>query len=147
MVRRLRSFGGWRGLDETQDIAVRIADVKLCAVWHVAQRNNECNARRSKMLRECLCAANCDVGINVLRALKRHLIPRRGSRALEMNVAAIATDAGIKALINELDSEAEAVAIEVKRAGHVGDSENGRDVSEAFWSFGHRVGAHTSNEN
>jgi hypothetical protein len=55
----------------------------------------------------------------MLLALKRHLIPRCGSRALEMNVAAIATDAGIKALINKLDSEAEAVTIELKRTGDI----------------------------
>src|SRR4029077_13262500 len=48
LVRRLRSFGGWRGLNETQSIAIGIAHIKLGAVWHVAQWDNECNARRGK---------------------------------------------------------------------------------------------------
>jgi uncharacterized protein YlxW (UPF0749 family) len=36
-----------------------------------------------------------------------------------MNVATVAANSGVKALINKLDSEAEAVAIEGKRTGDV----------------------------
>jgi hypothetical protein len=43
--------------------------------------------------------------------LESRLIARCRVRALEMNVAAVAGDAGVKVLVNELDSETEVVAI------------------------------------
>lgn len=44
----LRSFRSWLGLDESQNVAVQVADVELGAVWHVAQGNNESDASSGK---------------------------------------------------------------------------------------------------
>jgi hypothetical protein len=63
-----------------------------------------------------------------------------------MNVATVAANSGVIGLMNKLDSEAEAVAIEGKRTGDVCNSENGCDVAEALGSFSCRVSEHTSNE-
>jgi hypothetical protein len=114
LVRRLRSCGGRRGLNETQDVSIWIADVELCPVRHVPQWDNECNARRSKTLRERLCTLNADVDVAVLLALKCGLVAWWRWRALQMNVAAAAANSGVEALVSKLDSEAKAIAIEGK---------------------------------
>jgi hypothetical protein len=78
------------------------------------QWDNECNARRSKTLRERLCTLNADVDVAVLLALKCGLVAWWRWRALQMNVAAAAANSGVEALVSKLDSEAKAIAIEGK---------------------------------
>jgi hypothetical protein len=85
----------------------------------VAQWDNNCNACRRETFRERFCALNADIDVDVLLALKGGLVAWRRGRALQMNVATVAANSGVKALINKLDSEAEAVAIEGKRTGDV----------------------------
>ena len=74
---------------------------------------------QSKTLRERLCTLNANVDVDVLLALKCGLVAWRRWRALQMNVAAVAANSGVEALVNKLDSEAEAIAIEGKRTGDV----------------------------
>jgi hypothetical protein len=123
------------GLNETQDVSIWIADVELCPIWHVAQWDNKCNAGRRETLRERLCTLNADIDVDVLFAIKCNFVAWWRGRALQMNVATVAANAGVKALIHKLDSEAKAVAIERERTSDIRDSKHRRDIGEALGSF------------
>ncbi len=49
-----------------------------------------------------------------------------------MNVATVAEDSCVEALIEKLDGEAKLIAIESKRPGNIGDSKNRCDVRKTF---------------
>ena len=68
----------------------------------------------AKRLREYLCTLNADVDVDMLLALKCGLVAWWRWRALQMNVAPVAANSGVEALVNKLDSEAKAIAIEGK---------------------------------
>ena len=120
------------GLNESQNISVWIADIKFCSIGHVTQGNQESNARSGKTLREHLCVLNADVDVDLFLALESCLVAWCGWRAFEMNVAAIAANSRVEALVNKLDGEAEPIAIERKRPRNIGDTENGRAMRKTF---------------
>jgi hypothetical protein len=130
-------------LDDPEDIAVRIADVELDTVGHLAEGHGERNARRREADRKCLRTLNNEAGIDVFIALKGGLIAERRRGALKMDVAAVTAHAGVKVLVTELKLEPELFAVESKRARKVCNSEHWRDISKASGTLIHRVLAKT----
>jgi hypothetical protein len=108
-----RSFRG--RLNEAKNVAVRVSDVELDAIWHVAQRHGERNPGGCAGGCERLNVVHDHAGVDELGALEGGLIAGRGIGALEMKVAAVAAHAGVEILVAEVETEAQLFAVEGER--------------------------------
>src|SRR5258706_2466335 len=133
----LGSFGRW--LHKAEDIPIPIADIKFRAVRSLPQRDGECHFRGREGLENCRGIPNDDAGVQVLTAFESRLVTLRRRSALEMNSAAVATNACIKVFVVELELESELPAIECERPRQIPDPENRRDVAEASRRLVHSI--------
>jgi len=81
-----------RWLNKAEDVAIRISDVELGTVGHLAQRHNQRHSRRLKAGRKRLRVLGDNAGVYVFGTLKRGLVTRRGRSAIEVDVTTIAAD-------------------------------------------------------
>jgi hypothetical protein len=118
-----------RRLDETENVAIRVSDIELRSIRHLAQWDSEGNARSRETLGQLLCIAHDNARVQVLIALERRLVALRGRPALKMNMAPIANYAPVEVRVQELKIKSKLLTIESERPRHFFDSEHRRNVA------------------
>ena len=81
-----------RWLNKAEDVGIRISDVELGTVGHLAQRHNHRHSRRLKAGRKPLRVLDDNARVYAFGTLERGMVTRRGRSAIEVDVTTIAAD-------------------------------------------------------